>query len=119
VTSPESSRRDPAVVSVRVEPMGIDVEVRPGESLMRAAERLGLRWPTICHGHAECTVCCIVVDDAPDAFAPPTAPEIDGLKLFAGRTFYAGKEVRLACQARPVADTVVVKRGVRWATAEP
>lgn len=111
--------RDPAVVSVRVEPAGIEVEVRRGESLMRAAERLGLRWPTICHGHAECTVCCIVVDEAPDAFAPPAEAELEGLKLFAGRSFYAGKTVRLACQARPVADTVVVKRGVRPATAEP
>ena len=102
-----------------MEPSGIEVEVRQGESLMRAAERLGLRWPTICHGHAECTVCCIVVDDDPAAFAPPAGPEIEGLKLFEGRSFYAGKAVRLACQARPVIDTVVVKRGVRWATIEP
>jgi ferredoxin len=108
----------PTAVSVRVVPVGIDIEVREGESLMRAAERTGLRWPTICHGHAECTVCVIVVDDDPGAFAPPSALELEGLKLFAGRSFYAGKAVRLACQARPVADTTVVKRGVRPATIE-
>ncbi len=80
---------------------------------MHAAERLGYRWPTMCHGQASCTLCVIVVDEDPDAFEPPGRLEREGLKLFAGRTFYEGRHVRLACQARPVADTVVTERGVR------
>jgi ferredoxin, 2Fe-2S len=89
------------------------MEVARGETLMHAAERLGYRWPTMCHGHATCTLCFIEVDDHPDAFEPPERLELEGLKLFAGRTFYEGRRLRLACQARPVADTVVTKRGVR------
>ena len=40
-----------------------------------------------------------------------------GLELLHGRSFYEGKVVRLACQARVVAPTVVTKRGVRQATS--
>ena len=100
------------VVTVRVEPSNVQITVRYGEQLMRAAERLGYYWPTICHGHAECTACWIEVDDD-DAFEPPGSLELKGLTLFEGRSFYAGKKIRLACQARPVGDTVVTKRGVR------
>jgi ferredoxin, 2Fe-2S len=103
------------VVTVRVEPSNVQITVRSGEPLMRAAERLGYHWPTICHGQAECTVCWIEVDDT-DAFEPPQPLELKGLRLFEGRSFYAGRNIRLACQARPVDDTVVTKRGVRPAS---
>lgn len=98
---------------VHVEPLGVDIEVLEGETLMHAAERQGYRWPTLCHGQAQCTVCAITVDDGPDAFLPPGPLEEEALKMFAGRSFYEGKTPRLACQARPATDTVVTKRGVR------
>ena len=102
---------DAAEPTVRVEPLGAEVRVPRGERLMETAERLGYRWPTLCHGHAECTACWIEVED-PDAFEPPAPLELKGLSLFDGRSFYAGKKIRLACQARPLRDTVVTKRGV-------
>jgi 2Fe-2S ferredoxin len=98
---------------VRVEPLGVDLAVREGETLMHAAQRLGYRWPTMCHGQAACTVCHIVLDGGDDAFEPPRPLERSGLALFTGQTFYDGKVLRLACQARPVTDTTVTKRGVR------
>ncbi len=101
-----------SIVSVRVKPSEMVIGVRKGEPLMRAAERLGYHWPTLCHGQAECTACWIEVDD-PAAFEMPTPIELDALRLFEGRSFYAGKNIRLACQAHPVCDTVVTKRGVR------
>ena len=104
-----------SVATVHIEPSHVQIDVRGGEPLMRAAERLGYYWPTLCHGQAACTVCWIEVDD-PDAFEPPGPPELEGLKLFEGRSFYAGKNIRLACQARPVGDTLVTKRGVRPAS---
>jgi ferredoxin, 2Fe-2S len=113
---PVTASADGSVV-VRVEPSGALIEVRPGESLMRAAERQGFRWPTVCHGQAVCTACAIVLDDHVDDFDPPEALELKGLESFAGRSFYEGKVVRLACQARPITDTVVTKRGVRPATS--
>ena len=107
----------PSVPAMNVYVKGSDVviAVRDGEPLMRAAERLSYFWPTICHGQAECTACWIETDD-PDAFEPPRPVELDGLTLFEGRSFYVDKNVRLACQARPLRDTVVVKRGVRLVT---
>ncbi len=81
---------------------------------MFAAERQGYRWPTVCHGQALCTACSIVLNEGNcNAFDPPDPTEQSGLALLAGRSFYEGKAVRLACQARPVAETVVIKRGVK------
>ena len=108
-----------AAIVVHVDPSGICVQVEPGETLMAAAERQGLRWPTLCHGQAICTACAIVVTGDPDAFQPPEPLENKGLELFAGRSFYLDKVVRLACQSRPVTDTTVTKRGVRPVEAPP
>lgn len=104
---------------VRVEPTGISFEVRHGETLMAAAERHGYRWPTICHGQAVCTACHIVLDRDVEAFEPAGPREQEALRLFDGRSYYKGKVVRLACQARPVADTAVTKRGVRAVAPPP
>lgn len=98
---------------VRVEPSGALIKVRKGETLMAAAERSGYRWPTVCHGQAICTACSIVLEDNVEAFEPADQVELNGLSLLHGRSFYEGKVVRLACQARVVAPTVVTKRGVR------
>lgn len=101
-------------ISVRVEPAGVTIRVRRGETLMNAAERQGYQWPTVCHGQALCTACSIILNEHNcDAFETPDAIEQRGLALLNGRSFYQGKSVRLACQARPVTETVVIKRGVR------
>ena len=105
----------PPVATVSVQPSNVQIEVRRGEPLMRAAERLGYHWPTICHGQAACTVCWIEVEDT-EAFEPPGPLELKGLDLFEGRSFYADKNIRLACQAHPIGDTSVTKRGVRPAS---
>jgi ferredoxin len=115
--APEDSDKEPGFV-VRIEPSGALIEVRKGETLMGAAERHGYRWPTICHGQAICTACCIVLHDNLEAFAPAEPAELSGLELLRGRSFYEGKAVRLACQARVVATTVVTKRGVRPAASD-
>jgi len=107
------SRQDGRVLTVRVEPLGAELGVLDGETLMHAAERLGYRWPTMCHGQAICTLCYIDVGDDPGAFEPPRARELEGLKLFAGRTRYEDRRLRLACQARPIAPAVITKLGVR------
>jgi 2Fe-2S ferredoxin len=100
------------VPRVIVEPSGVAIQVEQGESLMTAAARAGYKWPTVCHGKAECTVCFVVADD-PDAFIDPEPAELAGLEMFAGRAVYEGKVLRLACQARPRRDTTVTKRGVK------
>jgi ferredoxin len=98
---------------VRVEPLGVDLEVDTGETLMHAAERLGYRWPTLCHGHAVCTMCFIAFDEEPDAFEPAGPAELAALRVVGAQSSSAGKVLRLACQARVRGDTIVTKRGVR------
>ncbi|MGH3560579.1 MAG: 2Fe-2S iron-sulfur cluster-binding protein [Mycobacterium sp.] len=98
---------------VRVEPAGIVIDVAHGETLMHAAERLGYRWPTSCHGEAKCTACFVVVEDGVERLEPARPLELAGLELFQGGSLYEGREVRLACQLRPRGDAIVFKRGVR------
>jgi 2Fe-2S ferredoxin len=104
------------VVTVHVEPSGIDVEVTEGKSVMAEAERQGLFWPTICHGMAECHSCFFEVLEGGENLEPPNALEATALKDFSGRSWYDGKVIRLACQTRLHGDITVRKPGVRPAS---
>jgi 2Fe-2S ferredoxin len=104
-----------AVVTVHVEPSGVDVEVGPGQSVMGAAEEQGLLWPTICHGLAECHTCFFEVVDGAEQLEAPTPVESVALGQFAGRSWYEGKIIRLACQARVRGPMTIRKLGVRRA----
>jgi ferredoxin, 2Fe-2S len=90
------------------------VVVRAGETLMAAAERLGIRWPTICGGLAQCTACHVLVDAGAERLGPVGAAEDAALGPLRHRYPATGATtVRLACQARPTADVTVRKLGVR------
>lgn len=41
--------------------MGVDIAVRPGETLIEAAWRAGYYWPTVCFGQADCLSCRVLV----------------------------------------------------------
>lgn len=103
-------------VVVRLEPLGVDIPVRQGCSLMRAAEELGLAWPTVCGGDADCGACFVTIGAADAARLAPASPgEEQALRLVPPRPSQAADDVvRLACQLRPTANIVVRKRGVRW-----
>jgi 2Fe-2S ferredoxin len=105
-----------AVVNVHVLPCGVDVEVGDGQSVMAAAEGQGLFWPTVCHGLAECHTCFFEVMEGAEYFEPPDGLEEVALQRFAGRSWYEGKIIRLACQARVGGSVVVRKLGVRRAS---
>lgn len=116
--APCTDRKDEppvTVVVVRLEPLGIDIVVRSGVSLMRAAEEQGLHWPTVCGGDAECGACFVVVDrDSAAALPPASSKEREALRLIPPRPSQTDDDVvRLACQLRPEASIVVRKRGVR------
>jgi 2Fe-2S ferredoxin len=104
------------VVNVHVEPSGVDVEVGEGQSVMAAAEEQGLFWPTICHGLAECHTCFFEVLEGAEYLEPPNGSEETALQNFAGRSWYQGKIIRLACQARVRGSVIVRKPGVRQAS---
>ena len=109
---------------VTVAPSGIELEVGPGETVLRAAERQGVAWPTTCGGVAECRTCAMyVVDepgqaaDQPEPLDPPGALEAAALASITFSLQGDPSRWRLACQATVRRDVRVRKPGVRWAEA--
>lgn len=94
---------------VRVEPLGIEVDVGDEESLLEGAIRAGLRWPSICHGQGQCTVCLVTVAAGANNLSQPQRAEIERLRD-SGRY---RPECRLACQLRVKGPATVIKQGVR------
>jgi ferredoxin, 2Fe-2S len=99
------------VPRARVEPLGVEFEVEPGQTLMEAAHRAGLYWPTICGGHGFCNRCFFVTDPDDGAFAPMEEEEHEALNRVRWRQGEVPGE-RLACQVEIRADVVVRKDGV-------
>lgn len=98
--------------TVRVEPAGLEIEVRPGETLFDAAWREGYDWPTICLGQALCTHCHIrllTVDDA--VLSPIEKDERLALQRIARRLYKLDMTgLRLACQMEIYAGDLVVEQ---------
>ncbi|MFJ5263324.1 2Fe-2S iron-sulfur cluster-binding protein [Streptomyces sp. NPDC088387] len=114
MTAPEDNEVGAHVV--RVLPLDLPLAVRPDETLMAAAQRHGYAWPTRCRGQALCTACLFEAYGPEDDFTPPGPAETQALEtLKAFRDRREGR-VRLGCQARPLCDTTVFKRGVRTET---
>lgn len=98
---------------VKVVPSGITFEPSPDESILEAAWRSGLYWPTTCEGNGTCTVCVFTVLDGAGALSVRDQREADGLALVR-RTMPGDPDShRLACQARATGDVTVRKVGVR------
>jgi ferredoxin, 2Fe-2S len=104
------------VVTVHVEPAGLDVEVGPGQSVMAAAVAQGLFWPTVCHGVAECHTCYFEVLRGEEHCEPPEPLEQAALAQFSGRSSHGERTIRLACQTRVSGPVTVRKPGVRTAS---
>jgi ferredoxin len=107
-------------IIARVEPLGLDIPVEPGETVFAAARRLGYRWPTICGGEGDCRACYCIVEQGDEHTSDPAAAEqaqIDALRAVVGDV--AGV-VRLACQLHIDGRVVVRKRGIgRPRNADP
>ena len=103
---------DPVVV--RVEPLGVAITVDPGESLLEAAWRAGLDWPTLCYGQSECMECRIEVVSGRGSIVPADDDEAEAMRRRLPPS-QLGSDVRLACRMRldGPSEVVVRKRGVR------
>jgi len=102
---------------VRVEPSGREFEAGPDETLMAAAKRCGLQWPTLCQGQGSCTLCHCRIVDGGENLTPAAAKESEQLSLVMGNfPGVSDGSVRLACQARVRGPVVVRKAGVRTRT---
>lgn len=95
---------------IRVSPSDVAFDVEEGESVYLAAVRKGIRWPSICHGDAECGICYMVVTEGAENLSEKSKQEADRLALG-----LKAKEprARLACRTRLNGDAVVERRGVR------
>lgn len=93
----------------RVEPAGLEIEVRRGETLFDAAYREGYAWPTICAGQGTCTHCHVrVLHGGGDVSPVNTDHERRSIKRVAQRLY--GKDpdgVRMACQIELSGDVTV------------
>jgi 2Fe-2S ferredoxin len=103
------------VAEVRVEPVGLTLTLDAGESLLEGASRIGVRWPTICHGNAECLVCWVQVLAGEENIVPAGPMEIKALEILRSRQSSLSSPlsaVRLACQIRFTGDAIVERAGL-------
>lgn len=96
--------------TVEVRPAGHRFTVADGESVMAAAERAGLYWPTVCHGRAECSRCRMVVEAGAEHVSAMQQAERQTLLRLRGRR--GVDRERLACQTRTTGPIQVRRRGV-------
>ncbi|MDT3442833.1 2Fe-2S iron-sulfur cluster-binding protein [Pseudofrankia sp. BMG5.37] len=110
-------RRGPVV---HVDPIGADLELEPGETIIEGAWRLGYHWPTVCYGQARCTVCHVEVLRGAEHLTPADDEEQDALEhQLPGAHRRDLTRLRLACRARATGDVAVRKNGVRPGQALP
>ncbi len=94
---------------VHVDPIGIDLEVAPGVTVMTAARGAGFTWPTVCDGSASCGTCVSVVQDGLDNCGEMPADERETLT----RTLVPlDGQRRLACRLTVTGPVSLKKRGV-------
>jgi 2Fe-2S ferredoxin len=98
---------------IRILPLEQTVEAEEGETLMEAAWRHGLYWPTTCGGQGICTSCACTIEEGAESLGEMGRSEQKTLVLEMGEAAVRGRALRLACQARVYGDVTVVKRGVR------
>ncbi len=98
-------------VTVTVQPKGIVLDVARGQSVYEAAVEQSVRWPTTCEGMGTCHMCFMSVIEGAEHLNSVEPFEAEGLEAVLDPVNEG--TLRLACQARPVGDLEVVKRGVR------
>jgi 2Fe-2S ferredoxin len=100
---------------VRILPLDVEIEAAAGATVMGAAQACGYYWPTTCGGEGRCTTCACEVVEGMRQLEPMGRTERKTLAEERGEGVLA-QPVRLACQARIIADgpvIVVRKAGVR------
>lgn len=94
---------------VHVDPIGIDLEVALGVTVMTAARGAGFTWPTVCDGSASCGTCVSIVQDGFDNCVEMPADERETLT----RTLVPlDGQRRLACRLTVTGPVSLKKRGV-------
>lgn len=94
---------------VRIEPLGATFDVKPDETVLAAAWRLGYSWPTRCWGQAECLVCHTKVISGAAEVEPASGFELERMgRLLPKR--WRSPSTRLACQLKVTGPGVVLEK---------
>jgi ferredoxin len=99
-----------------VEPLGIEVDSPPNETVMDAVVAHGFFWPVGCAKNGECTNCAMEVISGIGRLSAMGRYERQNLLRQRGPRSVEDPRLRLACQARVQGDIVVYKSGVRFDT---
>lgn len=102
------------MATIRILPLGDEIEAAAGATVMGAAQGLGYYWPTTCGGEGRCTTCACQVEEGAGSLSAMGKAERASLVLERGAGVLS-TNWRLACQAHVEGDGVVVVRkpGVR------
>lgn len=88
--------------SITFHPLGVTVQVNPGETILEAANRHDIFLRSVCGGNAMCTTCRCRVTAGADNLSPMARGEKKRLA-----EMMAAREVRLSCQAQILGDVEV------------
>jgi 2Fe-2S ferredoxin len=97
---------------ITIQPQGIVVDAKSGETVMSAAQAAGFYWPTTCGGEGRCTTCATIVVSGGENLSDVGRSERKTMEAEMGPDAIK-RTMRLACQARVSGDVVVVKPGLR------
>lgn len=104
--------------SVWIEPAGLALDVKAGDTLFAAARDQGLSWPNACGGHGLCRLCWMDVSAGAENLAAPSAWErasLAALMPMITAEIKTPETVRIACEAIILGDVAVFKADVRRA----
>lgn len=89
-------------MKVKFVPIDKELEVEPGESLLKLCTRNGIEIKSVCHGVPSCAECRVRVVGGVNNILPPSKAEL----ALIGTSYYLDGR-RLSCQVRPYGDIVV------------
>lgn len=95
---------------VRVDPGGLILPVKDGQTIFRAAYDAGIEWPTKCGGAKQCTFCSMVVTEGAENLSVADKDEKFRTAAWIRRLGIEPARFRLACAARVRGPAVVEPR---------
>ena len=89
-------------MKIKFLPQNKTIEVKPGQSVLHAAQDNGIYIKSVCGGRASCAECRVRVEEGMDNCLPPAAPEL----ALIGSGYFIDRR-RLSCQMKCVGDIVI------------
>jgi ferredoxin len=95
---------------VRVNPNGLVLGVKDGQTIFKAARDAGIEWPTQCGGAGQCTFCTMTVTEGAENLSAADKDELFRTAAWIRKLGIEPARLRLACAARVRGPVVVEPR---------